>query len=70
MMRKRLFVILCPDISGEELDKQLSEIRKLSENTSDVSFAFGTFHFCPPAVHGCYLRVIHMAGRTPSIISV
>ena len=42
MMRKRLFVILCPDITGEALDKQLSEMRKLSENTSDVSFAFGT----------------------------
>ena len=39
------FVILCPDITEEVMEKQLSEIRKLSENTADVSFAFGSA-FC------------------------
>ena len=36
------FVVLCPGITEDELEEQLSEIRKFSENTQDVSLAFGT----------------------------
>jgi diguanylate cyclase (GGDEF)-like protein len=36
------FVILCPGITEDALEKQLSEMRKFSENTQDVSLAFGT----------------------------
>lgn len=36
------FVILCPGITKEVMDEQLSEMRRLSESSTDVSFAFGT----------------------------
>ena len=36
------FVILCPDIAETDMEEQLSKMRKLLENTEDVSFAFGT----------------------------
>ena len=36
------FVILCPGITEEELEKKLFEVRALAENTTDVSFAFGS----------------------------
>ena len=39
------FVILCPDITEVEMEKRLLKIRSLSEETEDVSFAFGTA-FC------------------------
>ena len=35
------FVILCPDILQEELNQRVAQLRGLSENTSDVSFAVG-----------------------------
>ena len=36
------FVILCPDIAETDMEEQLPKMRKLLENTEDVSFAFGT----------------------------
>ncbi|SEQ98734.1 diguanylate cyclase (GGDEF) domain-containing protein [Lachnospiraceae bacterium NE2001] len=39
------FVILCPGVSEEVIEKQLSDMRNLLTNTTDVSFAFGTA-FC------------------------
>ena len=36
------FVILCPGITEDEMRKQLSSMRALSDSTADVSFAFGT----------------------------
>ncbi|MCR5740758.1 MAG: GGDEF domain-containing protein [Lachnospiraceae bacterium] len=36
------FVILCPGVTEETMQNQLSDIRRLLESTSDVSFAFGT----------------------------
>ena len=36
------FVILCPDATEEMIEKKLSQMKGLCDNTSDVSFAFGT----------------------------
>ena len=36
------FVILCPGIEEDEMEKQLLAVRALADNTADVSFAFGT----------------------------
>ena len=36
------FVILCPDITEEKLDKQVIQLRSLMERAPDVSFAIGT----------------------------
>ena len=36
------FVILCPDITEEKLNKQVSQLRSLMERAPDVSFAIGT----------------------------
>ena len=36
------FVILCPGITEEDMERQLSAVRALAENTTDVSFAFGS----------------------------
>ena len=36
------FVIFCPGITEEDLAQQVSQLRALSDNTSDVSFAVGT----------------------------
>lgn len=46
------FVILCPGITEDVLEQQLSEMRKLLENTPDVSFAFGTAY----CAEGCNVR--------------
>lgn len=36
------FVILCPDITREELDESIARLRLLAENTPNVSYAIGT----------------------------
>lgn len=39
------FVILCPDITEEKLEHQVTQIKALAETTADVSFAVGNV-FC------------------------
>ena len=36
------FLILCPDIEEEQLNNQVSQLRRLADNANDVSFAVGT----------------------------
>ena len=36
------FVVYCPDITEEQMNHMVSQLRGLSDNTSDVSFAIGT----------------------------
>ena len=35
-------MILCPDITREELDESIARLRLLAENTPNVSYAIGT----------------------------
>lgn len=39
------FVVLCPDITEEKLERQVEQLRGLCNNTSDVSFAIGSALF-------------------------
>ena len=39
------FLIICPDIDDVKLAQNISELRKMCENTSDVSFALGSGFF-------------------------
>ena len=36
------FVVFCPEISETDLDERVSQLRKLTETTNDVSFAVGS----------------------------
>ena len=36
------FIVLCPGITEDNLNKQISQLRALSESSSDVSFAIGS----------------------------
>ncbi|MBQ1904421.1 MAG: diguanylate cyclase, partial [Ruminococcus sp.] len=36
------FVVLCPEITEKELDRQTVQLRALADTTPDVSFAIGT----------------------------
>jgi diguanylate cyclase (GGDEF)-like protein len=38
------FVVFCPDITEEELDKYVKQLRTLMDHTPDVSFAIGTVY--------------------------
>ena len=38
------FVVICPHISGEELEKRVTRLRSLADASSDVSLAVGTEH--------------------------
>lgn len=38
------FVIFCPNVSEEDLNRRVSQLKGLAENTSDVSFAIGTVY--------------------------
>ena len=39
------FVVFCPDITEENLERQVQQLRRLCDNTSDVSFAIGSAYF-------------------------
>ncbi len=39
------FVVLCPDITEEKMNEQVSQLKGMADNTSDVSFAVGSV-FC------------------------
>ena len=39
------FVILCPDITEEQLTQQTAQLRAMADNTPDVSFAVGAGYF-------------------------
>lgn len=55
------FVILCADITEEELEQQLKQLRTLADSTPDVSFAIGSVH-----VSGEYdiRKVMHAADES------
>ena len=38
------FVILCPEIEEDRMNEQVEQLRGLSDNTADVSFAIGTMY--------------------------
>ena len=38
------FVVLCPDITEEQLEEQVSQLRSLADSTADVSFALGSVY--------------------------
>lgn len=38
------FVVFCPDVTEERLEQMTTQLRGLTENTSDVSFAVGTVY--------------------------
>ncbi|WP_026492234.1 GGDEF domain-containing protein [Butyrivibrio sp. XPD2002] len=38
------FVILCPDVTEEKMNEQVSQLKGMADNTSDVSFAVGSVH--------------------------
>ena len=39
------FVVLCPEMTAEELDRRTDELRSIMAQTQDVSFAIGAMHF-------------------------